>query len=1137
MNVVKGHIQVKGTKAGISGLVIQLFDLSPDLSGRIELALHLSQGTLGQPLGTTVTRNGDFAVSYEDNAFRIRIERARPDLLLLVLAPEEPGKAITDRVLYQADVRRSAAAQEFFFIQVDGEDLKKREVALPELQETTATDPRAVILKVASELERRKEIRRELSALAKAEVEEVREQEKKIETQLRQRIFEHLTKLSSDSPAWERFVPPGGDVKAVTRENHERTIAQVVNKAAPQETYLVLSDEELDELLDTNGDPITEKVEARLRGQNTTPSRLRDDPLLRDCLNRQRASPFDPPPAPQPPAPPPTEAPIEDLDIDVQLSRLFNNLKSPESIQVEEGVRPDQSSVEVSVGKLSLRRGPADVPALYDFHNLQIAFDHVWEDARAEGVIEAAKTLYRQTLEAGGDPETALNTTPGNPLRALAREAAVAGQAKGQRLLTTMARMNDHFGPGDIGTDIIVDPLPPQPPEPPPPPDPPRPPGGRPEWADVDVTAVFEQASEGYPFTVFAAGSVNFGLLVTYRQRWDPVSYQVGRLAKTLTLAPKETVSFTTRQVVKLSMSKKQINSAQQMRKDDAEDTQRDEAEIVQRAESKTNFSLSASGSYDLGPLGEGDSTSTFTKDAASSSQETKKSFRQAVRRASQEFRDERKMEVETAQSFETEESTKREIGNPNDELCVTYLFYELQRRYSVCESLFRVTPVVLVGQYVPPPEHISEIWVMRHDWIIRRFLLDDSFIPALNYLATQVKGDRIILADLKANLDMIRSTVNALKDEIMHARSQMTARYAALEAQIEKQAEIAEEEESEGFFEKAGEALFYDSDESKEATRIREDAARDAYERAVREEKDLRSRLDREVSALQVASDTYTKALAENTNHQVQIDRLVRHVKDYILHYMQAIWSYEHPDQRFFRHHNIEAPRLLPRTKTYTLEEVADWPVGVTPQPGKKCFRVTFTVEIDENLDEDDKKATLAELAKLDEPQGFKGNYIIYPLKEGNALTDYMMTPYIDAELGLRDPDSPGNFTLAEFSRYVDCLREKLGDEFTEVEPELRKQYEVILADPLRDGEEIIVPTNSLYIEALVGTQPLIEDFKLLHRGLDVLKVQAEARNLELENLRKAARMQADKLGDPNVENVKNVYYRGDIPPHDGDE
>jgi hypothetical protein len=41
-----------------------------------------------------------------------------------------------------------------------------------------------------------------------------------------------------------------------------------------------------------------------------------------------------------------------------------------------------------------------------------------------------------------------------------------------------------------------------------------------------------------------------------------------------------------------------------------------------------------------------------------------------------------------------------------------------------------------------------------------------------------------------------------------------------------------------------------------------------------------------------------------------------------------------------------------------------------------------------------------------------------------------------------------------------------------------------------------------------LTGTHPILEDFKLMHRALDVKKVQAEVRHAELENLRLAARL-----------------------------
>ncbi|GAA4255909.1 hypothetical protein GCM10022255_066640 [Dactylosporangium darangshiense] len=59
-------------------------------------------------------------------------------------------------------------------------------------------------------------------------------------------------------------------------------------------------------------------------------------------------------------------------------------------------------------------------------------------------------------------------------------------------------------------------------------------------------------------------------------------------------------------------------------------------------------------------------------------------------------------------------------------------------------------------------------------------------------------------------------------------------------------------------------------------------------------------------------------------------------------------------------------------------------------------------------------------------------------------------------------------------------------------------------------------MPTKSLYIEALAGTHPLLEDFKLIHRALDVKKVQAELRRAELENVRLAARACAARTTTP---------------------
>jgi hypothetical protein len=137
---------------------------------------------------------------------------------------------------------------------------------------------------------------------------------------------------------------------------------------------------------------------------------------------------------------------------------------------------------------------------------------------------------------------------------------------------------------------------------------------------------------------------------------------------------------------------------------------------------------------------------------------------------------------------------------------------------------------------------------------------------------------------------------------------------------------------------------------------------------------------------------------------------------------------------------------------------------------------------------------------------------------QKGQAILDNVYER-VEDEFGLLDPDAPGNWTLEEFQDLYCCLKQKLGDRFAEVDPALKDFYRDILLDPMRPGELITVPTGSLFIEALPGEHPVLEDFKALHRAVDVKKAQAEVRRIELENARYAARLLNDEREDPDVE------------------
>lgn len=850
-------------------------------------------------------------------------------------------------------------------------------------------------------------------------------------------------------------------------------------------------------------------------------------------------------------------------DVAALVHAQTDHATSPETV-VSITPRPGVNDVQGNVDSFLLRSGPADTPALFDFHHLRIAFESVWQEVFDDDATHKAQELYSELVELGLDPNEYLFGPNDEFWLALAKTSA-------ENACSTSAPLLDH--PVTTAFSITQD-----------------------EWCALtpneqghlhakaceivdenfeqsildkvenqisfffdqderELTAmVYQQAlrrarKEGerlianararlekpqsfdrlhsllgdleaalkkpYRFNVYAANrfatSVNFGVVTTYRQRWTPVGYQVGELVKTIPLAPKEVRRFTRKTVIRRSRAEKEVTNSIQSRKTESSDTWRAESEIVAKAMTKTNFQLGAQGGVNVG-IGHVSGSTSLSHDTAAESQEVKKEFREAVFKAAEEYKLERTLQIDSSESIETTGEESGEISNPNDEIPVTYLFYQLQRRFRVSEEIRSAMPVVLVAQHVP--NRIDEAWLVQHDWVLRRTLLDDSFAPALTYVSTKVVGDEVALGELYKNVEQVRALVNELKDELIAVHAQVGSRYKALETAIARHARAVEaEEEDDGIIPMPVGFLTDGANVSAEATRVREQAARDAYERAAKEEKELQARLDRETTALTAITESYTKQLSEHLNRKAQIARLLVHIRENIFYYMQAIWSYESPDQRFFRLHDVRVPRLV-GTKTYKIEPDPD---GVAMPPSWKVpHKLTVHSEIDaENLELD----ALGDVADLDNLLGYKGNFMIFPMREGNDLTDFQMTPYYDRFRQLMDPDPLGNWTLHDLAEYVCCLQKTLPEEqFERRLPALADVYRR-MKERGADEEEIVVPSDSLYIEALPGTRPVLEDFKLLHRALDVKKVQAEVRAAELENVRMAARLFAGEREDPTIE------------------
>ncbi len=642
------------------------------------------------------------------------------------------------------------------------------------------------------------------------------------------------------------------------------------------------------------------------------------------------------------------------------------------------------------------------------------------------------------------------------------------------------------------------------------------------------LASVDAALKEKYRFDVFAPDSINYGLLLNYRQRWEPQSYQVGNLVSTIPLAPQETRRYTTKTIIKKTRNVKEIDDSLRSGKDESSVTWRVDSEIVERAKNQTNFQKNVSGSFGNDNLYKVSSGMQQGQDQAVESAQTKREFHESVVKSAQEYRNEHRLEITTEESREDESTSYREIRNPNDELTVTYLFYELQRRYLVNEELHKVTPVILVANDVPAPHEIDSAWILRYDWIIKRTILDDSFLPALNYLAANYVGENVTLEVLKLAVDQQKEVVDRISRQVQLANVALNAATLGLEKAETQEVEDLRQAEQisivKSIFDPLGISGKSDNGNS---DRARVDFAKDALNRAQTKVNELVSQLKGETTALQVAIDKYTKAATEHFSMLADIDRLRGHVKDNIIYYMQAIWTYEPADQRYFRLFNLDAPVFTHNTQVRVAR--AGGPAFL--DPSNYTIRAAFPPPTPGPT------MRLHQVADLETLIGFKGNYMIFPMVNFNYMTWFMMQDYLHFDrsgVTAQDPDPLAGLTITQMKDAMATVYAADPKSF-EAETTLalndgttrtltkRAIFEEIMLRLLskRDPELVIVPSNSLYIEALPGTHPLLEDFKLIHRALDVKKVQAEARHAELENLRLAARLSKGERGDPDIDKV----------------
>jgi hypothetical protein len=309
MSQVSGKVLLKEGR-GISDLLVEIYNLdpgvgsdpSPGRDGLVDVSERSSAPSAVGPgarrLGSVLTeRGGRFALDYDTAACNGGLDGCRPDLLLIVRAPEEMSDSDGGILHISRDIRHDAGATEAYIIRIPLQTLTDAGVPAPTAVEFDDEEPGAVIQKVSQTVFRQATIRQEMQNIAAERIAAERERAAHIETEVQNRLLEKLTGVPDALAERLNFVRPGGDVESAMFQTISKTIEGTINTKPPARGFLVLPEEQVQQFKNPDGtfrdDIPPEELEPFLFGAHDKSERpsffVREDPL--DLLRRSEAEP------------------------------------------------------------------------------------------------------------------------------------------------------------------------------------------------------------------------------------------------------------------------------------------------------------------------------------------------------------------------------------------------------------------------------------------------------------------------------------------------------------------------------------------------------------------------------------------------------------------------------------------------------------------------------------------------------------------------------------------------------------------------------------------------------------------------------------------------------------------------------
>ncbi len=615
-------------------------------------------------------------------------------------------------------------------------------------------------------------------------------------------------------------------------------------------------------------------------------------------------------------------------------------------------------------------------------------------------------------------------------------------------------------------------------------------------------TEVDTRSRTGLPYDVAAAGSVNLGLRLIYRQEWHPLGVQPGEIVKTIPLGPGESHKVSV-QIKRRTKSTRTLGTKEESESaSEGSATTKDSSELVNEAIAGERWNLTKDANIEIevpfvkadGGLAEFDESTVqnTTRATAIRLSEVMQKTSSRVRRESTVT-----VSTESEASFELQRSS--EIANANAEIAVTYEYMTLQRYYEVFTRLAEVIPVVYVAERLTDPELIDVDWIRRHDWILAKVLRDESFRPTLSLILQE------------------DDPIEEMPGEDRHGQI-----YDAAIGSFAQFAPVA------GV---AGGGLtipdIYGTPQRTFAGHMRE----------------LRQRRQ------------------EKRRRDLLVERFKRHLRDNLLVYHQLIWAAEPGEQRLLRYRkeNRRVPvawrgtlagastvsaagaQFAPSGEEAALAELID-PAGPL---GYVANYAVFALRVSPRF-----SAAPTEIAP--DAQGVSTLRL-------NDLMSIVRGPYVSATGALQDPALAFERTRTQDPAFDwPALRMLSDPEVVDFVSYLPWLVNALLDDTgrvLRDADggtthrigredwayylyrknattRFLVDTNNLYLNIFASSGAALEPFKRAHRYLDVLKAAEEVESQRQKNLRREALIGDPATFDPDIQKVVVVGAGAAVAP-----